>query len=133
MTDKQMQVPQRQEVQQEGEPTRQERQFVPAVDIYETADAVTVLAEMPGVDREGVDINLEEGVLTIRGSRSAEPGPEENMLLMEYESGSYVRRFTVSEPINQEAIEASMQNGILTLVLPKVEPVKPRKIEVKAG
>ena len=91
------------------------------------------LAEMPGVDREGVDINLEEGVLTIRGSRSAEPGPEENMLLMEYESGSYVRRFTVSEHINQEGIEASMQNGILTLVLPKVEPVKPRKIEVKAG
>ena len=132
MAEKQMQVPKKQEVQQAGESTKSERQFVPAVDIFETEQAVTVMAEMPGVEKAGVDINLDDDVLTIQGTRTTDIGKEETMLLREYESGSYMRRFTISETINRDKIEATMQNGILTLVLPKVEPAKPRKIEVKA-
>ena len=132
MTEKEMQVSKKKEVQQAGEPTKTERQFLPAVDIFETDEAVTVLAEMPGVDKGGVDINLEDDVLTLKGKREGGIGKDEVVLLKEYESGSYLRRFTVSESIDQEKIEASMQDGILTLKLPKVAPAKPRKIEVKA-
>ena len=67
MTEKEMQIQQKQEVQQAGEPTKPEKQYVPAVDIFETAEAVNVLAEMPGVSREGVEIELENETLTIRG------------------------------------------------------------------
>lgn len=132
MTEKEMQVSKKKEVQQAGEPTKTERQFLPAVDIFETDEAVTVLAEMPGVEKSGVDINLEDDVLTLKGKRESDVGKDEAVLLKEYESGSYLRRFTVSESIDQEKIEASMQDGILTLKLPKVAPAKPRKIEVKA-
>ena len=132
MTEKEMHVSKKKEVQQAGEPTKAERQFLPAVDIFETDAAVTVLAEMPGVDKGGVDINLEDDVLTIKGKREGEVGKEEVVLLKEYESGSYLRKFTVSEMIDQDQIEATMQDGILTLKLPKIAPAKPRKIEVKA-
>lgn len=132
MTEKEMQVSKKKEVQQAGEPTKTERQFLPAVDIFETDDAVTVLAEMPGVDKGGVDINLEDDVLTLKGKREGDAGKDEVVLLKEYESGSYLRRFTVSEAIDRDKIEATMQDGMLTLKLPKVAPAKPRKIEVKA-
>lgn len=133
MAEKEMQVHKKKEVQQAGEPTKTERQFVPAVDIFETKEAVTVRAEMPGVDKSGVDINLEEDVLTIKGTKEAAAGNNETFLLKEYESGSYLRRFTVAEIIDQSKIEAVMQDGILTLVLPKVAKAQPRKIEVTAG
>lgn len=133
MTKKEMQVQKKQEVQQAGEPTKAERQFVPAVDIFETDEAVTVMAEMPGVDKSGVDINLEDDVLTIKGLREEDGAEGETILLKEYESGSYMRRFTLSETIDQSKIEATMQNGMLLLKLPKAAPAKPRKIEVSAG
>ena len=132
MGEKELRVQRQQEVQTDGEPTKPQKQFLPAVDIYETEQAVTVVAEMPGVAKDGVEINLEEGVLTMVGQRhnAEEKG---NVLLREYETGQYLRRFTVSEAIDQEKIEAVMANGILTLVLPKVAPAKPRRIEVKGG
>lgn len=133
MTDKELQVKQRQEVQQAGESTKSERQYVPAVDIFESKDAVTVKAEMPGVAKGGVRIGLEEGTLTIEGSRTDMAGSGENFLLREFETGHYLRRFTMAETIDQDKIEATMANGILTLVLPKREQAKPRQIEVKAG
>ncbi len=133
MTDKEMQVQRKREVQQAGEPTKPMRQYVPAVDIFETDRAVTVRAEMPGVSKNGVEINLEDGTLTIEGTRLDEVGDNEKMLLTEYETGRYIRKFTVSETIDQEKIEASITDGILTVILPKIEPVKPRRVEVKAG
>ena len=131
MTEKELKVHKKQEVQQSGEPTKPERRFVPAVDIFETDGAVTVIAEMPGVPKDGVDIYLEEGTLTITGSRVCEVCDTETVLLKEYETGNYFRQFAVSETIDQDEIEATMTNGILTLVLPKIAPAKPRKIEVK--
>ncbi len=131
MTEKEMQIQQKQEVQQSGEPTKPEKQYVPAVDIFETAEAVNVLAEMPGVAKEGVEIELENETLTIRGTVASENQEGETFLLREFEPGSYLRRFTVTETIDQEKIQATMADGVLTLVLPKVAPAKPRRIEVR--
>ena len=133
MTEKEMQVREKQEVQQAGEPTKPERYFVPAVDIYETDEAVTVLADMPGVAKEGVEVRLEDDTLIIKGTKSANGGDGERVLLREFESGHYLRRFTIAEIIDQAKIEATMADGVLTLKLPKVEPAKPRKIAVQGG
>ena len=131
MTEKEMQIQQRQEVQQAGEPTKPEKQYVPAVDIFETAEAVNVLAEMPGVAKEGVEIELENETLTIRGTMVSPVCQGETLLLQEFEQGHYLRKFTVAETIDQEKIQATMADGVLTLVLPKVAPAKPRRIEVQ--
>ncbi|NOX80245.1 MAG: Hsp20/alpha crystallin family protein [Deltaproteobacteria bacterium] len=133
MSEQELRVQQKQEVQHSGETTKPEKYFVPAVDIFETEKQVTVTAEMPGVAGEGVDISLEDDVLTIRGSKQPEEQTDARILLQEYETGHYLRRFTVSEAIDQEKIEASMNDGLLTVVLPKTTPAQPRKIEVKVG
>jgi len=134
MAEKELQVKEKQEVQQVGESTRPMRSFVPAVDIYETDEMVRLIAEMPGVCKECVDIGLDDGVLTIKGWTKAEEqqAAQETVLLREFEAGNYMRRFTVAESIDQEKIQAMMADGILTLTLPKTEYAKPRKIEIKA-
>lgn len=132
MTEKELQMQQKKEVQQSGEPTRPIRQFVPSVDIYESSDTVGLFVEMPGVDYKGIDIDLDDGTLTITGTMKDMEIENENILMKEYESGQYVRKFSISETIDQEKITASMRNGMLKLTLPKVEPAKPRKIDVKA-
>ncbi len=132
MTEKELQMQQKKEVQQSGEPTRPIRQFVPSVDIYESSDTVGLFVEMPGVDYKGIDIDLDDGTLTITGTMKDMEIEDENILMKEYESGQYVRKFSISETIDQEKITASMRNGMLKLTLPKVEPAKPRKIDVKA-
>jgi len=132
MSEKEMQVHHKQEVKQAGEPTKSERYFVPAVDIYESEEAVHLRAEMPGVDKDGVSIDLENDTLTIHGAKAANGGADEHVLLQEFETGHYLRRFTIAETIDQEKIEASMADGLLNLTLPKVEPARPRKIEVKS-
>ena len=131
MTEKEMQIQQKQEVRQAGEPIKPEKQYVPAVDIFETAEAVNVLAEMPGVAKEGVEIELENETLTIRGVMASCACAGETVLLREFEPGGYLRKFTVAETIDQEKIQAAMADGVLTLVLPKVAPAKPRRIEVR--
>ena len=104
---------------------------MPAVDIFETAEAVNVLAEMPGVAKDGVEIELENETLTIRGTVVPQEHGGETVLLREFEPGSYLRKFTVAETIDQEKIQATMADGVLTLVLPKIAPAKPRRIEVR--
>ncbi len=132
MENNELQVQQKQPVQQNGESTKPIKYFTPAVDIFETEDRVTIIAEMPGVNNKGVDISLEDGVLTIRGHRNQD---EEGgrVLLSEYDDGAYLRKFTLAETIDQEKIKASMSAGMLTLDLPKEEPARPKKIEVVAG
>jgi len=131
MSQQELQVQEKQVVQQKGEATKPEQYFVPAVDIYETDQNVTVVAEMPGVNSENVDISLEDDILTIRGSKLPEQPAGTRVLLKEYESGSYLRRFTLAETIDQDKIKASMSDGMLTVVLPKAEPAKPKKIEIQ--
>jgi len=131
MSEQELKVQHKQEVQHRGETTKPEKYFIPAVDIYETEAEVTVIAEMPGVTASGIDVTLEDDVLTIRGRKEAEELPNARILLQEYETGNYQRLFTVAETIDQEKIKASMHNGMLKVVLPKMEPAKPRRIEVQ--
>lgn len=116
----------------QGETTKSENYFSPLVNIYETPEAVTVVADIPGVQKEDVEIALDENILTIHGQMKT-PAPEGRLLLKEYEIGHFMRRFTVAETIDQGNIQASLANGVLKVILPKVLPAKPRKIEVQMG
>ena len=107
--------------------------FLPPADIYETRDNIVVLAEMPGVAPDGVDITLERRVLTIRGRSAASDHTGYQRVYNEYSDGDYERVFTLSENIDREHIEATLKDGVLHLVLPKAETAKARKIELKSG
>ncbi len=132
MTDKDLQVQEKKEVQTPSESTRNVPLFIPAVDIYEKENALVLLADMPGVPMENVEIDLNKDQLTIRGMVAAEE-TEGTVLLREYAVGDYYRQFTLSNVIDQSKIEASMKDGVLKLVLPKSEAAKPRKITVQAA
>lgn len=106
--------------------------FTPDVDIFETDGNIVVVADMPGVNPENIDIDLRENTLSISGKVLPPEGPDEVDILREYETGIYFRQFTLSEMIDQPKIDAKMTDGVLRLSLPKVKPVAPRKIKVKA-
>jgi HSP20 family molecular chaperone IbpA len=119
----QIQETEKQEIEESGaERTRSRRAFVPRVDIYETNDAIVMTADMPGVGPESVDITLEQGVLTINGYVEEERPEDYTLTYAEYGTGDYVRRFTLSNQIDQDAIEATVKDGVLRLYLPKVKP-----------
>lgn len=105
--------------------------FLPPADIYETKDSIVVLAEMPGVPSDEVDITLERRVLTIRGRSAAGQHTGYQRVYNEYADGDYERVFTLSENIDRDRIEARLRDGVLHLVLPKAETAKARKIELK--
>ena len=107
--------------------------FVPPADVYETKDHIVVLAEIPGVDHDGVDITLERRVLTVRGRSTTREHTGYQRIYNEYAGGDYERVFTLSENIDRERIEATLKDGVLHLVLPKAETAKPRRIELKAS
>lgn len=114
------------------EPKAEAPRFVPAVDIYETAEDYVVMAEMPGCDPNGIDVQYENGELSIHGRVARREIPQTGWLAREYEIGDYARTFNVTESIETDRISADYEHGILTLRLPKVEQAKPRKIEVRA-
>jgi HSP20 family protein len=115
-----------------GERTRARRAFIPRTDIYETNDAIFVVADMPGVDEHSVDITLEKNILTIQGL--VEPVYPEgySVAYAEYEDGDYQRKFTLTNQVDQDKIEATLHAGVLRLKLPKIVPTQ-RKISVKAN
>lgn len=105
--------------------------FSPQVDIIEKPDSILVLADMPGVPREKVEVVLENGVLTITGEveRGEEPGT--HLHVRDYDIGNFQRSFTVGEGLEAEAIEAAMKDGVLRLVIPKARKRQARRIEIK--
>ncbi len=105
--------------------------IVPPADIYETENEYVIKADMPGVSRENLEITLEKDNLEISG-KVQESGNQDNLRYAEYRLHNYSRSFVVGDGINREGISASLENGVLTLTLPKSERVKPRKIEIKA-
>ena len=106
------------------------RYFVPTTDIFETEDALTVVMEVPGVDREAIDINLENDVLRI--DAKIDPSKYDGMepLYTEYNVGHFARSFTLSNKIDREQISANLEDGVLTLTLKKAKEATPRKISV---
>jgi HSP20 family molecular chaperone IbpA len=114
------------------ERTRGGPTYTPRVDILETEAELRVFADLPGVQAEDLDIRFEDHELTIHGkvaSRHADVEP----LLSEYGIGDFYRTFRIGESIDATKISADLNNGVLTLHLPKTEKVKPRRIEVKTG
>ena len=132
MTDQELKIQEKKVVQPNEEATKTDTYFAPHVDIFETEQEVVVLADVPGVASDGIDLSLEDNILTIQARRQA-PKYLGRLILEEYETGHYLRRFTVAETIDQDRIEAELVNGVLQGRLPKVGPSQPKKIEVKIG
>ena len=135
MTDsksKKIQVKPKQEVTTASEQTRPGLVFTPSVDIFETDNEITLLADLPGVTADSLTIDLRDNILTLTGA--VEPFEEagEEDIMIEYEIGRYYRQFTLSSVIDQSKIDAKLADGVLRLSLPKIEAATPRKIEVKA-
>jgi HSP20 family protein len=105
--------------------------FLPTTDIFEKDDALTVVLEMPGADRDNIDVSVENGVLTVEGKINFKKYEGLQPVYSEYNVGPYRRSFRISSRVDQEKIRAEMRDGVITLVLPKAEETKPRKIEAK--
>lgn len=122
------------EVEKTGaERTRDRLAFVPRVDIYETGEAITVVADMPGVDADSVSIMLENSVLTINGYVEPMRPEGHTLAYAEYRVGDYERAFTLSDQVYQDGIEATVKDGVLRVHLPKVTEARLRSIPIKAG
>ncbi|MCC6727839.1 MAG: Hsp20/alpha crystallin family protein [Chthonomonadales bacterium] len=115
----------------EKEGTRAQEQFAPPpVDIYETPDALVVEADLPGVGRDDLRVEVKDGILTIEGHARAEaPG---RSVYREFEMPSYRREFQLSDAVDVERISAQLRNGVLTLRLPRPEQARPKQIRVEA-
>jgi HSP20 family protein len=103
----------------------------PLVDIYETADNYFLTANMPGVSKEDIKIKLEDGHLVLMGRTNYEEATNRKYVLKELEAGNFYRRFKISDGIDESKIDAKLENGILNVVLPKHERLKPKTIEIK--
>jgi HSP20 family protein len=125
-----LQVQEKRELQKKEESTAPVRMFLPTTDIYETDQALTVVMEMPGVDKEKVEINVEDGVLTVEGGIESGKYQDLQPVYTEYNIGNFRRSFDLSNSVDQDKIRADMKDGVLTLTLPKAEQAKPRKIAV---
>ena len=126
-----MEVTQKEEL-QSGEGTREGAYFRPEVDIYESDEAITVLADVPGCAPDDFEINLEDSRLTILAETG---GLEERWkpAYREYREGHFLREFRLGKKIDQSNISAHLTNGVLELHLPKREEAKTKKIEIQTG
>lgn len=132
--DTQIQEVEKQEIVESGaERTRARKAFVPRADIYETNDELVVVADMPGVDENSVDLTLEKNILTIIGNVELAQPDNYNLAYAEYEEGDYERSFTLSNEIDLNKIEATVKDGVLRLHLPKIGQARIKKIAVKAA
>jgi HSP20 family protein len=112
---------------------QQEQAILPAVDIYETESGITVLADMPGVSRDHLDVHVDSDTLLIEG-RAVIPMPEEmEALYADIRSTHYQRSFSLSRELDADRIEAGLKDGVLTLRIPKREEHRPRRIEVQTA
>jgi HSP20 family protein len=126
-----LQVQKKREHEQKEESTIPARLFLPPADIYETQDALTVVLEMPGVEKNNVQIRIEDDVLNVEGQLDLSKYNALLPLYTEYNIGHYSRSFQLSSKIDQSKIGAELKDGVLSLTLPKVEEAKPRTIQVK--
>ena len=129
-TPQELPVQPKREAEKKQERTVPSAAYLPATDIFETDQALTVIMEMPGVRKENVEINVENDVITVEGRIDFSKYDGIRPVYTEYNVGNYVRSFQLSSKIEQGAISAELKDGVMTLVLPKAERAKPRKIAV---
>ena len=130
-TNQELQVQQKRELENKEEATTPTRTFVPTADIYETNDALTVILEMPGVEKNNVDVRVEDDILRVNGQLDLSKYKCLLPVYTEYNIGNYSRNFRLSNKIDQNKIAAEVKDGVLWLTLPKAEEAKPRTIEIK--
>ena len=130
MSPQELQVLHKREVEQKQETTAPARTFVPATDIYETEAALTIVMEMPGTSKEDLDVSVEDDVLYVDGRVRFDKYEGLQPVYTEYNIGHYRRSFALSNKVDQRKISAEMKDGVLTLVLPKAEEAKPRRIAI---
>ena len=106
------------------------RRIIPPVDIYETENDVVLIADVPGVSKKNLLLDMDDHELTIKGAFEKQNGVGKK-LIEDYVHGEYRRTFTLGDTIDREKITAKLENGVLTLTLPKHEKVKPRKIAIQ--
>jgi HSP20 family protein len=111
-----------------AEITREGPVYTPRVDIWENEKELTLVADIPGVEPDELEVDLRDNILTIVGK--VKPEEEHRYILKEFGVGNYYRQFTLSEVIDQEKIAAAVKDGVLTLTLPKVEKAQPRRIQI---
>jgi HSP20 family molecular chaperone IbpA len=132
MAEQTVAVPDTQAVARQPEGTRTpERYVTPPVDIYELPDGLVVMADVPGVTPEHLDVRVDNNVLTIRAQSGHASASEPSY--REYQLVNYFRQFELSDKVDQDQISADLKHGVLTLNLPKAEEAKPRKIAVTVG
>jgi HSP20 family molecular chaperone IbpA len=127
---KELEVQQKREVEKEQETTVPARFYQPNTDIFEEEGSLTLVMEMPGVQKENVDITIEKNVLDVEGKIDFSRYEDLEPVYTEYNVGPYKRSFSLSSKIDQNKISAEMNDGLLTLVLPKAEEAKPRAIKI---
>ena len=130
MSPQQLQVQVKREVERQQESTVPARAFLPPTDIFESGDVLTIVMEMPGVDRKDVEVKVEDDILNVEGRLDFSKYEGMQPVYTEYNVGHYRRSFSLSSKIEQDRISAQMQDGVLTLLLPKAEEAKPRRISV---
>jgi HSP20 family protein len=118
----------------QGAESGRQRMWAPALDISERKDAYVVTVEVPGVKPEELDITLEDGLLTIQGERRfTQESSDQQWHRVERRYGSFRRSITLPSQVQAESIEASFEDGVLEVIVPKAEEAKPKKITVRPG
>jgi HSP20 family molecular chaperone IbpA len=123
-------VQEKKEVTAKSEKTIPARFFTPATDIFETDEALTVVMEMPGVEKKDLDVHLENDVVRVEGRIGFDKYVGLDPLYSEYNVGHFARSFTLSGAIDAKRIAAVVEDGVLTLTLPKMEESRPRRIPI---
>lgn len=116
-----------------GKQNEQRAVYRPHVDVVDSADKLTFYVEMPGVNENGVDVTIEDQVLSIRGTVSVPESTEGQHAQFEYGVGDYERSFKIAVDIDRDKVDARIKDGLLTLDLPKVKPAGATKVAIKAG
>jgi HSP20 family molecular chaperone IbpA len=118
---------------EDSERTRECRCFMPRADIFEVDDQIVIVADVPGADKDSIDVTLEKNILTIDAYVNSVASVGYSLSFAEYEVGDYQRSFRLSDEIDREKIQASVKDGVLRLYLPKSGAARTRKISVKTG
>jgi len=117
-----------------GEEGMAQGAWIPAVDIYETKDSIVLNVELPGVSKEDLSLEVKDNTLTIKGEKKMEKDVnEESYHRMERTYGSFMRAFTLPSTVQQDKVKAKFKDGILEILIPKVEEAKPKQIKVEVG
>jgi HSP20 family protein len=125
-----LEVREKKELVTKEEKTAPARYYVPPTDIYETAEAITVVMELPGVEKDDIDVKLENDTVRIEGRIDFAKYEGLEPLYTEYNVGHFIRSFSLSNKIDQQQIGAQLEDGVLTLTLQKAKEAQPRKIAI---